>query len=206
MCPKEIAPNLFQLATGKNKNLATELDDNHWVFSLRQIDNGEAIHELVQLGNLLSNIQLSIQNEDSIIWKRTSTGNVISLEELGTCSGNTGHTGDNKPNLLGTLDDGFSTGNQILQGVCLEGLGDLHYVLSIEVKECTIANQRSTRGFAIFLGSKVSWSAKKQATVSRSSTAAEYKALADETAKIMWLPTLLCEIGIDAPKVANHVV
>lgn len=74
MCPKEIAPNLFQLATGKNKNLATELDDNHWVFSLRQIDNGEAIHELVQLGNLLSNIKLSIQNEDSIIWKRTSTG------------------------------------------------------------------------------------------------------------------------------------
>jgi hypothetical protein len=67
-------------------------------------------------------------------------------------------------------------------------------------------DRRSTRGFAIFLGSKVSWSAKKQATVSRSSTAAEYKALANETAKIMWLPTLLCEIGIDAPKAANHVV
>lgn len=52
----------------------------------------------------------------------------------------------------------------------------------------------------------MSWSAKKQATVSRSSNVAEYKALADETAKIMWLPTLLCEIGIDAPKAVNHVV
>lgn len=74
MCPKEIAPNLFWLARRKNKNLQTELDNNHWVYSFREIDNGEAIHELVQLGNLLSHIQLSPQNEDSIIWKRTSTG------------------------------------------------------------------------------------------------------------------------------------
>jgi hypothetical protein len=42
----------------------------------------------------------------------------------------------------------------------------------------------------------VSWSLKKQSTVSRSSTEAEYKALVNGAAEAMWISSLLIELGV----------
>ncbi|PSS33155.1 Endonuclease, partial [Actinidia chinensis var. chinensis] len=58
------------------------------------------------------------------------------------------------------------------------------------------SDRRSTSGFCAFHGSHlISWKSKKQAVVSRSSAEAEYRAMAQGTSEILWLRSLLTELG-----------
>ncbi|XP_020677779.1 uncharacterized protein LOC110096260 [Dendrobium catenatum] len=57
--------------------------------------------------------------------------------------------------------------------------------------------KKSTTGFCTFLGENlVSWTVKKQTTVSRSSTESEYRALAAATADIIWMRRLIADFNI----------
>jgi hypothetical protein len=58
-------------------------------------------------------------------------------------------------------------------------------------------DRRYTSGFDVYVRSNlVSWNARKHAIVSRSSTEVEYKLLANATAEVMWVQTLLDELGV----------
>ncbi|XP_019186568.1 PREDICTED: uncharacterized protein LOC109181272 [Ipomoea nil] len=58
-------------------------------------------------------------------------------------------------------------------------------------------DRKSTSGYAVFLGANlISWLSRKQRTVDRSSTEAEYKALADVSAEVTWVVSLLRELGL----------
>jgi hypothetical protein len=67
-----------------------------------------------------------------------------------------------------------------------------------------LVDRWSTSVFAIFLGSNlISWSDRKQATVSRSSIEAEYKTIANATTEVMRVQILLRGIGVQGPTQAK---
>ena len=62
-------------------------------------------------------------------------------------------------------------------------------------------DRQSITGMVVFFGhSPITWSAKKQCTMSRSSTEPKYRALASTTAELCWLRMLLRDFGIFLPQ------
>ncbi|GMJ08996.1 cysteine-rich RLK (RECEPTOR-like protein kinase) 8 [Hibiscus trionum] len=60
-----------------------------------------------------------------------------------------------------------------------------------------VEDRRSTTGYCIYLGGNpITWCSKKKSVVSRSSFEAEYRSLANSVSELMWIESLLAEIGV----------
>lgn len=90
--------------------------------------------------------------------------------------------------MKGTPSYGLSFSRDSLPSVV--GYSDADWARCLETR-------RSTYGYSIFLGDNlVSWSAKKQPTVSRSSCESEYMALANTASEVVSLMNLLKELRV----------
>jgi hypothetical protein len=104
---------------------------------------------------------------------------------------------------LRTLQYGISTSHMVIRyernkGLGVEGFTDSDFAGEGEAR---------SRGAYVFMlcGGAVSWRSKKQETVARSSTEAEYMALSDGAQEAMWLRRLLVSIGWEMNTIPLHV-
>ena len=84
------------------------------------------------------------------------------------------------------------------QGILLHGSEQLTLQAFSDSDWAACPNsRRSVTGYVMLLGrSPMSWKSKKQATVSRSSSEAEYRAMASAASEITWLIQLLQDLGV----------
>ncbi|KAD3642035.1 hypothetical protein E3N88_31259 [Mikania micrantha] len=88
--------------------------------------------------------------------------------------------------IKGTINFGITFSRPTI--TTLVGFSDADWARCIETR-------RSTYGYSIYLGGNlVSWSAKKQPTIARSSCESEYRAMANAAAEIIWITHLLQEL------------
>ncbi|GJZ36043.1 ribonuclease H-like domain-containing protein, partial [Tanacetum coccineum] len=79
-------------------------------------------------------------------------------------------------------------------------MGKLIYLTNTrhDISYVCVVTRKSITGYCVFLNnSLVSWKSKKQNTLSKSSTEAEYRALASETSEIIWILKILKDLGVD---------
>ena len=84
------------------------------------------------------------------------------------------------------------------QGILIKPIDSFHLkaFLDADWGSC-LDTRRSVTEFCIFLeDSIISWKYKKQATVSRSSAEAEYRALASVTSELVWITQLLTDLKV----------
>lgn len=85
------------------------------------------------------------------------------------------------------------------QGILLPKEGDENLIAYTDLNWLGCPDTRSsrTRYLLLFRGALISWISKRKFVVSRSSTKAEYRAMATKVSEVIWLRWLLKELGLE---------
>jgi hypothetical protein len=69
-----MAPNLYNMAYFKWRTVAKELLNNNWIYAIHHISTTQELLEFINMWVVLKNIRLSQEENDTLIWNRTSNG------------------------------------------------------------------------------------------------------------------------------------
>ncbi|GJY58066.1 ribonuclease H-like domain-containing protein [Tanacetum coccineum] len=82
----------------------------------------------------------------------------------------------------------------VVQQLYVSSTTQLSVYINVDWADCPVT-RRSTSGYCVFLGDNLlSWYAKCQVTLSRSSAEAEYRGVANVVTETAWIRNLLCEL------------
>lgn len=81
------------------------------------------------------------------------------------------------------------------QGISIKSSVDFTSLCDSDWAPCP-DTRRSVTGYVMLLGNNPSWRSKKQSTISRSFSEADYRAMAAKASEITWLVRLLQEMGL----------
>jgi hypothetical protein len=69
------APDLFAIATRKNRSVAKEISDNNWIRSVARINSPTQLTQYLEIWDIVQTIFLDPSRPDSISWLLTTDGN-----------------------------------------------------------------------------------------------------------------------------------
>ncbi|GKV12842.1 hypothetical protein SLEP1_g23936 [Rubroshorea leprosula] len=138
-------------------------------------------HPVFTVSNIKTFVPETLTHENYAIWKELMFPVFKSKGVYGHIDGTDPRPPPTSPNFEAWMQIDF----QILSWI--------HAAISTEVG--CLDSCRFTSGYCLFFGrSLISWSSKKQHTVARSSAEAEYRAMANAVAKVIWVRQLLAAL------------
>jgi hypothetical protein len=71
---RDIAPDLYKIATQKKRLVSKELDNNRWISSVSGLNTVEELRDFIMIANVVDSVTLDPSQPDSISWLWTTDG------------------------------------------------------------------------------------------------------------------------------------
>jgi hypothetical protein len=71
---RDIAPELYKIATRKKRLVAKELANGNWITAVSRLNSVDQLRDFILVASLLANVNLDPSQSDSISWLWTADG------------------------------------------------------------------------------------------------------------------------------------